>query len=201
MAIKLLVETPPPEEPSFETRFGGNAFVNADSNVEWPTCEVCGNSMRFLGQIRHGDHLVLVFMCDDDSDPCPTWEPDNGTTATLVVAKSALKKLSPPSSEDQTTYSRSYGACIEAVDVESYGEAWDIWKASAITGQHSEILGLIGQDPDDEEMNDETCSCGNPMLLARLNAGGPNDMNFVGDGWGYVSYCSHCQASIFFTAG
>lgn len=201
MAIELLVETSAPEEAAFETRFGGDAFVNSDANIEWPTCEVCGNSMRFLGQVRYEKHLVLLFMCDDEIDPCPTWERDNGTTATLVVAKGSLEKLLPPPDEDRTTYSLSYGARIEPVEAESYSEAWKIWKEKASTDQHSKILGLIGQDPDDEEMSNDICSCGKPVLLARLNAGGPNEMNFVGDGWGYVSFCPHCHATEFFTAG
>lgn len=190
----LLIHTPEyPAGPSAQTVFGGLPSA-PHGRLSWPSCEICGGNMQFLGQIHaEEDELLLLFMCQNDPGCCEEWDANEGGNKVLVVGTQDLQ-LVPAPKQGETVRPVRYGSVQVECAEEDYDEARDAWAdASGTSGR--EILGQLGGEPgwiqaDDTPDCDE---CGEPMqFVAQLEEGPDMEtaMNFGSGGSAYVFRCS-----------
>src|SRR6266536_2565370 len=70
------------------SRSGGVPLLPPD--FAWPLCATCGGPMQFLVQLLSEDvpeldHLLLIFMCQNDPGMCDEWEPFAGGNRAFLV--------------------------------------------------------------------------------------------------------------------
>jgi len=68
-------------DDSWVSRSGGLPL--APPGFVWPLCATCGGPLQFLVQLLPADvpaldHLLLIFMCQNDPGICDEWEPFAG---------------------------------------------------------------------------------------------------------------------------
>lgn len=195
--LQLLIQDPNPDAgATAKTTFGGMPSAQK-GELAWPTCKTCHGPMQFLGQIRTngvlGNHLLLLFMCQNEPGMCDEWAADGGGNAVIVVPTDDLKLAQPPSG-GVTLRPVRYGTTMVGVEAEDYGEALDKWRQEN-PGRPREVLGQLGGEPGWIQ-SDETPGCDicrTPMSFVAQLEEGPDHrtaMNFGGGGCAYVFQCS-----------
>ncbi|WNY34368.1 hypothetical protein Q9Q99_02690 [Curtobacterium flaccumfaciens] len=69
---------------------------------DWPTCAEHHEPMQFTAQLERDGSLILVFICQADPGSCPSWDPDAGCNAAIVVGGRDLHPAGRPASSSGT---------------------------------------------------------------------------------------------------
>jgi hypothetical protein len=167
------------------SRSGGVPLVPA--GLSWPSCVTCSGPMQFLVQLLPGDvpeldHMLLIFMCQNDPGLCDEWEPFGGGNRAYLVSQAEVAPAEPPTSGQIR---------LDAVTRLTFQPA------DSSNAVHA--LGFVGGQPDWIQ-NDETPTC--PRCSARMGfiaqlEEGPTGMNFGGGGCGYAFACVRCLQAAF----
>lgn len=182
------------------TRFGGQPMAPRDG-FSWPTCASCQAEMQFLGQLRTGDELLLLFMCQSDPGMCDEWDANSGGNKAVSVRVDGAV-LAKPADRKNSIRSTSYAAKIVNVAGDDYDKARSDWSESSGQGQR-QVLGQVGGRPSwiqGEEV--PSCNaCNEPMSFVAQLEEGPDAataMNFGGGGCAYVyrCFCNQNQVKI-----
>jgi hypothetical protein len=188
------------EPLSNETSFGGTPPYNDGENFVWPTCSNCDGHMQYLGKLADGDHLHLLFMCQNDPGCCDEWDPDEGGNRVITFKPKHLTNVPVPDS-GETLRNTEYGCKIVKYRDLDYNEARANW-ANKTNNSFRMVLGMVDGDPywlqGDET---PTCSsCSKPMKFKALLEVGPEyktEMNFGGGGCAYLFTCGPCESAKF----
>lgn len=86
--------------PLVSSRLGGQPSV--PDGFDWPTCAEHHEPMQFTAQLEHDGSLILVFICQADPGSCPSWDPDAGCNAAIVVGGRDLHPAGRPASSSGT---------------------------------------------------------------------------------------------------
>jgi hypothetical protein len=204
--IKMLLPADAPSDTSMEFRFGGRPLLA--TGTEWPTCKHCNGAMCFLGQIPHEQHLLSVFMCDNNPGMCEQWDPEaGGNTVIASPVDGGLELVDPPSEgetllwkmDNGTKSHPSWGATTKTVEVDDdeLDEDDDAYMQASEDGDFEDI-GYLGGDPSwiQGEETPSCASCNKPMtFVAGINEGPDEGPINLGDaGMGYVFACACGQA-------
>jgi hypothetical protein len=143
--------------------------------------------MQFLAQLLPADvpeldHLLLIFMCQNDPGMCDEWEPFAGGNRAFLVSPDDLMPRQPPPS---------------GVTLLDSVTALAFQPPSPATPDT--IVGFVAGQPDWIQ-NDESPACpqcGAPMQFVAQLEEGPSGMNFGGGGCGYAFACRDCLQAAF----
>jgi hypothetical protein len=80
------------------SRSGGVPLAAPD--FAWPACVTCGGPLQFLVQlfpddVPGRDHLLLIFVCQNDPGMCDEWEPFSGGNRAYLVPWPRSGRCSP----------------------------------------------------------------------------------------------------------
>jgi hypothetical protein len=182
------------EAPTIRT--GGVPLVPA--NFTWPTCATCSGPMQFLAQVLTDEHIVSVFMCQNDPGLCDEWDPLAGGNRAFAFPREGLTAAQVPA-EGETQLPEASGIASTVIDGVPYEEAREQW-ATETNRPGREVLGQLGGDPSWLQ-GDETpvCrSCAQPMpFLAQLEEGPSRTAMNLGGGSAYVFTCLPCTEATF----
>jgi hypothetical protein len=167
------------------SRSGGVPLVPAD--LAWPGCATCGRPLQFLVQLLPDDvpgldHLLLIFMCQNDPGMCDEWEPFAGGNRAYLVPQADLAPAEPP-----------------AVGETRLDGVTRLTFEPAVSSNADRALGWVDGQPDWIQ-DDETPACPRcdaPMTFVAQLEEGPSGMNFGGGGCGYAFVCVHCLQAAF----
>lgn len=179
-----------------ETIFGG--LPSVPSGFCWPKCAACEGKMQFLGQLRVGPRLMLLFMCQNDPGCCNEWDPDDGGNAVISVAPDALSLALAPV-DGATTRNTRYGAKVVHFKAEDYNAARSGW-AEASGCSPRMVLGHLDERPYwiQADQRPVCNSCIQPMKFVAQLETGPDyqsEMNFGGGGCAYLFNCDCADSS------
>ncbi|MEW1603326.1 DUF1963 domain-containing protein [Streptomyces sp. DH-12] len=208
MTTTLMTYAGPVDDRAPVTRTGGVPLVPA--GFTWPRCAECAGPMQFLAQVpadapgaqgaEAAEHVLSVFMCQNDPGLCDEWDPVAGGNRALVFPRAGLAPAPVPE-EGETLLPETCGVDRTAVDAVSYSEARDRW-AQASGRPVRDVLGGLGGAPAWLQ-GDETpvCpSCARAMsFVAQFEEGRDEGtaMNFGGGGCGYAFACVPCAEGAF----
>jgi hypothetical protein len=190
--LMLLIQAPTPALTEPASRIGGAPL--ADGDRAWPHCARCDGPMQFLGQLRvpgdkaPAEHLVAMFMCQNDPGMCEEWDAEAGGNAVRIQPARAGSLLDAPT-HGVTRLASSYG--LEAVVVASsgYDDAFGEWRAKHGADARRAMGGLFGEPSWIQADETPACdACRQPMRFVAQLEEGP-DMNF-GGGCAYVFDCA-----------
>ncbi|WP_432939174.1 hypothetical protein ACQPXM_28885 [Kribbella sp. CA-253562] len=154
--------------------------------------------MQFLAQVLTQEHVVPIFMCQNEPGLCDEWDPRAGGNTAFVFPRDGLAAAQVPA-EGETKLPEASGITSTVIDGVPYEEARQQWATD--TGRvRREVLGQLGGEPSWLQC-DETpsCrSCAQPMpFVAQLEQGlSRTEINF-GGGSGYVFACWPCTEATF----
>ncbi|MCS5522111.1 hypothetical protein NY551_05120 [Curtobacterium flaccumfaciens pv. oortii] len=116
--------------PLVSSRLGGLPAVH--DGFDWPTCAEHDEPMQFTAQLEYDGRLILVFICQADPGSCPSWDPDAGSNAAIVVGGRDLHPAGRPASPSGTAVLT--------------GEPWLLGVHQAGTDDYSDALFEAGAD-------------------------------------------------------
>lgn len=188
----LLIQAPVPPLTEPASRIGGAPLATGDR--PWPACARCKGPMQFQGQLRvpgmkpPSEHLVTMFMCQNNPGLCEEWDAEAGGNAVWLQPARAGSLLAAPA-KGFTRLNSSYGLDPVAVTSTGYDDAFVEWRAKQAAGAGRAMGGLFGEPSWIQMDETPTChACRQPMRFVAQLEEGP-DMNF-GGGCAYVFDCS-----------
>lgn len=172
--------------PLVSSRLGGLPAVHDGFN--WPTCAEHDEPMQFTAQLEYDGSLILVFICQADPGSCPSWDPDAGSNAAIVVGGRDLHPAGRPASPSGTAVltGEPWLLGVHQVGADDYYEALIEARADGVT-----VAGQWGGNPAWIQ-NDETPD--GYRFVAMLDED-PLGSNF-GGGSAYVFADGHGHAKV-----
>ncbi|MFG2668366.1 DUF1963 domain-containing protein [Streptomyces sp. NPDC048387] len=215
MATMLMTYAGPGEPDALVTRTGGTPL--APAGASWPSCATCSGPMQFLAQILldglgrpvreadiQADHVMAIFMCQNDPGMCDEWSPTAGGNRALLYPSDALQPMAAPEpneDEDVLRLGAVNAVALVSSPCADYVSAREDW-GNRSGNSLGNVLGQLGGQPDWLQ-GDETpaCStCTQPMTLVSQFEEGPDHstaMNFGGCGTAFAFACGPCTQAAF----
>lgn len=172
--------------PLVSSRLGGLPAVH--DGFDWPTCAEHDEPMQFTAQLEYDGSLILVFICQADPGSCPSWDPDAGSNAAIVVGGRDLHPAGRPASPSGTAVltDESWLLGVHQAGADDYSDALIEARADGVT-----VAGQWGGNPAWIQ-NDETPD--GYRFVAMLDED-PLGSNF-GGGSAYVFADGHGHAKV-----
>ncbi|MCS5493808.1 hypothetical protein [Curtobacterium flaccumfaciens] len=172
--------------PLVSSRLGGLPAVH--DGFDWPTCAEHDEPMQFTAQLEYDGSLILVFICQADPGSCPSWDPDAGSNAAIVVGGRDLHPAGRPASPSGTAVltGEPWLLGVHQAGTDDYSDALIEARADGVT-----VAGQWGGNPAWIQ-NDETPD--GYRFVAMLDED-PLGSNF-GGGSAYVFADGHGHAKV-----
>ena len=172
--------------PLVSSRLGGLPAVH--DGFDWPTCAEHDEPMQFTAQLEYDGSLILVFICQADPGSCPSWDPDAGSNAAIVVGGRDLHPAGRPASPSGTAVltGEPWLLGVHQAGADDYSDALIEARADGVT-----VAGQWGGNPAWIQ-NDETPD--GYRFVAMLDED-PLGSNF-GGGSAYVFADGHGHAKV-----
>ncbi|WP_412163040.1 hypothetical protein [Curtobacterium flaccumfaciens] len=172
--------------PLVSSRLGGLPAVH--DGFDWPTCAEHDEPMQFTAQLEYDGSLILVFICQADPGSCPSWDPDAGSNAAIVVGGRDLHPAGRPASPSGTAVltGEPWLLGVHQAGTDDYSDALFEARADGVT-----VAGQWGGNPAWIQ-NDETPD--GYRFVAMLDED-PLGSNF-GGGSAYVFADGHGHAKV-----
>ncbi|MGN9796170.1 hypothetical protein ACTMTU_34455 [Streptomyces sp. OZ13] len=187
----------------------------APAGFTWPMCgSFCGGPLQFFAHLPVEDGVLSVFVCQNDSGACESWDATSGANRVYLFPREELQPVAVPETGvtllPATSAIRTHVVTLDPDENDELApDAYDLarsgWKREPEErfGKQREVLGSLGGSPsylEDDRLPACPSCTGTTEFAAHLEEGisAKTAMNLGGQ-LGYVFVCRACREGAFLT--